>query len=525
MALVPLAHRSTSGTDPTTPLKEALVAFEECLTNDQRQSYRNNSIKPEASDVITFITQIDRENQTRASRCVASRLSTFLEATQQFVGVVDTFVSSNPAIGALVWGGVKFAILAASNVTTYFDKVTSMIMAIGKFCPIYEQFGQLFADSKDLQRALCEYYAVVIRLCTQVMKISQRRSVAHFFSPITTSFESDFKQLRDELDQATKVVQLRTSLAAKQADFENARLLAIDRRENQNQRSLNSKFHSESKREYETMRQWRLRHLDRELSKLKSRIRSNLSTVNNLRVWKHIYEQRAPCTAEWILKDLEFISWNSDEYTSVLWCYGTLGMGKTVLVSNILAHLQRTSEPNDIICYHFCRTENQSSLSARTILGSLARQMLDRHIANTKDRSCLDDLEHVTQDLEAKEVVDLLLPLLEDHLIYYLVIDGLDEVEHKDLQTVSQSLAKLCRERPRNLKILYAGRPEIEQCLCIAIDFNHRIAVTKSRVADDVDQFVRTTLHQCLEDGNLRIGDPALIPQLLEILGEVSEDM
>src|SRR5271168_1823741 len=143
MALLIPSRSGTPTTHPTATLTDALQSFENVLTEEQRQNYHDNFTKPDAASVLTFITQIDADNRGRASKCVAPRLYTFLEATQQFVGVVDTFVSSNPRIAALVWGGVKTAILAASNIASYFDKVTSMIMNIGKVCPTYQQFGQL----------------------------------------------------------------------------------------------------------------------------------------------------------------------------------------------------------------------------------------------------------------------------------------------------------------------------------------------------------------------------------------------
>ena len=45
------------------------------------------------------------------------RLITFLESVQQFSGIVDVFVSSNPQMAALVWGGVKFALLVGFYAT------------------------------------------------------------------------------------------------------------------------------------------------------------------------------------------------------------------------------------------------------------------------------------------------------------------------------------------------------------------------------------------------------------------------
>jgi hypothetical protein len=40
-------------------------------------------------------------------------------------------VSSNSTVVALLWGSAKTAILAVSNVASYFDKVTGIAMKLG----------------------------------------------------------------------------------------------------------------------------------------------------------------------------------------------------------------------------------------------------------------------------------------------------------------------------------------------------------------------------------------------------------
>jgi len=96
-------------------LKTALDNFEAVLTPEQKNRLQGVAAVPDAPAIIAFTTQLDNENAKRGSRCVATRLLTFLQSIQQFTTVVDTFVSSNPAIAALVWGSVKFAILVSRH--------------------------------------------------------------------------------------------------------------------------------------------------------------------------------------------------------------------------------------------------------------------------------------------------------------------------------------------------------------------------------------------------------------------------
>jgi len=228
MALVVSPQSNLHAADPTATLREALMSFESMLTDEQKLRYHASCAKPDSSGAITLIIEINTNNQTRAGRCVASRLYTFLEAIQQFTGVVGTFASSNPTIAALIWGGVKTTVLMASNIVSYFDKVTAMIMTIGKHCPTYQQFGQLYPGCVGLQHALCGYYAIIVRLCIKIIEISRRTAVAQTLSSIFNPFESEFKSVHDDLDQALKDVHLQISLASKQVAQETAKLLELE---------------------------------------------------------------------------------------------------------------------------------------------------------------------------------------------------------------------------------------------------------------------------------------------------------
>ncbi|CAG7983869.1 unnamed protein product [Penicillium nalgiovense] len=187
MALQLSPRAGARGADPTQSLNAALENFKNILTEEQKREFQKSTTTPDIASVIEFVAEIDARNSRTMRRCVAPRLCTFLEATQQFTGVVDTFVSSNPIVAALIWGGVKTAILTASNVASYFDKVTSMIMRIGKFSPKYQQFGLLYPGSISLQRALCDFYAIVINLCVKIIEVSRRTALKQNFFVATES--------------------------------------------------------------------------------------------------------------------------------------------------------------------------------------------------------------------------------------------------------------------------------------------------------------------------------------------------
>ncbi|KAJ5738028.1 hypothetical protein N7493_001183 [Penicillium malachiteum] len=525
MALQPSQKVKLQEADPAESLKTALESFQNILTEEQKQyfkqNFQQNATTPDAGSVVEFVAQIDAKNSSTTRRCVAPRLCTFLEATQQFVGIVETFVSCNPAIAALVWGGVKFAILTASNVASYFDRVTSMIMGIGKSCPTYQQFGLLYPGCISLQRALCDYYAVIINLCVKIIEVSRRTGLRQALSSIVIPFDSEFKLLLDKIQETKDQIQLQLSLASKQADQEAKKLLRYESEQNSRFRSSALNFFQRHQAEAS---QLRIDSRKRETAKLKTRIRINLSPVNHVSPWRQALSQRISTTAEWLQKELIFSKWKDDPQTSVLWCSGTIGMGKTVLMSNVVAQLHAVRKSNEILSYYFCRVDNEESLSARNILGSLARQIIDTQIDQSTYETLLA-LEESSRDLSKNDVIPFLLPRLETDKKYYFILDGLDECEDHQIQAVAQALTELCSSCSEGVKILCAGRPGLEKQLFKSSGPHYKVIVNKEKVESDMDCYITTTLNDCLEKEVLTLRNPAHIVEISCALRDRSHGM
>ncbi|KAJ5902812.1 hypothetical protein N7495_003340 [Penicillium taxi] len=512
------------GADPANSLNKALENFQNILTDEQKRDFQGNTTTPDIGSVIEFVAQIDAKNSSMTRRCVAPRLCTFLEATQQFVGVVDTFVSCNPTIAALVWGGVKTAILTASNVASYFDKVTSMIMEIGKSCPTYQLFGLLYPGCISLQRALCDYYAVIIDLCIKIIEVSRRTTLKQTLSSILVPFDSEFKLLLDRLKEAKDEIKLQISLASKQADQEAKQLLEYESRQNSKFRPSALNFFQTSLKHQAEVDKLQIDRRKRKTATLKMSIRNNLSLVNHVSPWRQALRQRVSTTAEWLQNESIFCRWNEDPQTVVLWCSGTIGMGKTVLMSNVVAQLHAVRKSNEILTYYFCRVDDEAFLSARNILGSLARQMIDNQIDQGKYETLLA-LEESSRNLSTNDVISFLLSRLEADKKYYVILDGLDECEDHQIQAVGQALAELCNSCLEGFKILCAGRPGLERKLLKANIPQYIVTVNKEKVESDIDRYIITNLEICLEEKVLTLRDPTHITKIYNTLRDRSDGM
>ncbi|CAI7590492.1 unnamed protein product [Penicillium glandicola] len=528
MALQLSTRTGGQGEDPTQSLHTALENFRNTLTEEQNRAFQESTTAPDAASVIEFVAQIDARNSSTRRRCVAPRLCSFLEATQQFTDVVDTFISSNPIIAALVWGGVKTAILTASNVASYFDKVTSMIMRIGKSSPTYQQFGLLYPSSIGLQRALCDFYAGIIHLCVKIIEVSRRTALKQTLSSILSPFESEFKPFLDLLDEATHKINLEVSLASKQTDQEAKKLLEYESQQNSTFRASALGFYKTSRKQQADASRWQMNREEREMVKLKTSIRNNLSPIDHVPPRKQVAKQRVSTTAEWFRKEPIFYKWKRDPQTAILWCLGTIGMGKTVIMSNVVARLElhAARKSNEVVCYYFCRVDNEASLSARNILGSLVRQILDAEIEKSNYESLLS-LEETTRGLSTSEIIHFLLGHLETCAgkKYYIILDGLDECSGNQVKAVVEALIELCRSDVEcSFKILCACRPGLEKLFKLTRT-QYRIMVNEKKVMSDMDHYITMMLEKRLEDGGLTLGDSTIITEIYSTLRDKSDGM
>ena len=98
---------------PTADLEAALAEFEGVLPETDRLRLAQVRGRPGmmSDAAMQFTASLDRANSGRRGASVASRFYALLLAVQSFVGVVDTFVSADPAVAALVWGAVKLTML------------------------------------------------------------------------------------------------------------------------------------------------------------------------------------------------------------------------------------------------------------------------------------------------------------------------------------------------------------------------------------------------------------------------------
>ena len=155
----------------TDEITGALQQFQAALSPEQKVQFSTSqsSTPSDVNGVLAFTAEVDALKQRRQARCFGSRLQSTLQSVQQFTSIVSTFVNSNPAVAALVWGSIRFTVLVASNWSSFFEKLTTWFMQMQACCPRFSDYQLLYPESTKLQEVLCSFYACLIRFCTKAL--------------------------------------------------------------------------------------------------------------------------------------------------------------------------------------------------------------------------------------------------------------------------------------------------------------------------------------------------------------------
>ncbi|MCJ1396289.1 hypothetical protein MMC18_009178 [Xylographa bjoerkii] len=488
-------ERSVARAKPLSPelqLVQALSEYEAVLDSDQKIKLHEDrrTSPPSVNNVMRLTAEIDRDaGQNRKLRqCVGPRLTNVLQLVQKFVSAVDVIVGgSQSQIACAVWGVLKMSLLVASTVSSYFDQLSQLFMNIGRSCPRYQDLGLLYPKSTRLRDALYGYLIVIVKFCKKTVQFMEKRSIVQSFSAILKPFETEFGGFQQMLEQCAASVREEASLCAKQEHRDLFKGIKKQKEQDARRRFL-----------------------------------SACSTYSHETAWK---QARKKGNTGWVHSTEEYMHWKQATNSSTIWCTGILGCGKTVISANVVSDLFITA-PEAVIAYFFCRYDDVTSLRTRTIIGSIARQVLASAEA---DFTTISQQDITTLDTEQiLDYLETLLPMKPRR--YFIIIDGLDECDEKDIELLLQYLKRLMMHRTHMFQIYCSSRPDTFQRAAALVEPQWSISISNARSemsesSSEMAQYIDTELEQCLESETLCLRNPEIILRIRDTLMENAHGM
>jgi hypothetical protein len=244
---------------------------------------------------------------------------------------------------------------------------------------------------------------------------------------------------------------------------------------------------------------------------------------NQLRRFQTIRHER---TGGWFFKEETFDQWIHSARPSLLRCTGIPGSGKTILASTTVLHLEKLlTKPADLVAYFFFEHSEPGSLRLEAMLGALIQQMVESHLRPIElvewvlERCNEDRLPPTSSDL-----IEIILKILPSYKRLVLVLDGLDELEAGDQNTMYRMLKQMLAVEDCLAKVIVFSR-DVEVLSRSFTDEDRSLKLTTSNMGHDLNLYVEETIQIHVDDGRLVFRDPRLRQEIVDSLKTGAKDM
>ncbi|CAM1508964.1 Fc.00g027030.m01.CDS01 [Cosmosporella sp. VM-42] len=511
-------------------LESTVAKFQAALTEDDRKKLQ--SLKTSANDaqsIIIFTAELDASDPKRRGKSIAARLSSLLEIIQKFTPVVDTFVSSNPEMAALIWGAVKMTFLLLANFTSYFESFVELLYGFGSLCSRFTEYQVLFATSGRLKDSICEFHTAVITCCERLVLTLRRPLRSQVWKALKQSFQAELRTYVEDIRAKAENVQESIRLAKAQSDRYEQEQQSKERQEAAAARNQLTSWISLSRKQLRGMSEENRR---RAAEQKWQRLLNDLSSYNYSTAFGNARNKRHVGTAEWIFSSQEFQHWYNDHQSAVLHITGKIGSGKSILTSRVIEYLLQNRNPRQFVSFCFLRFDDHASLECDTIIRSLARQMLCTFSMDTMDpglsTTLLDCLEQIKANHFSHETLETLFryasSLLDE---WFIILDGIDECVPTERRSLFHFISSLMGHSglSAKLKILYSGRETANEDISRSFSAASTLVTGSMDTREDILKYAADIVEAKVSVNELVVGDPCLIEEVLDTIATKEQGM
>ncbi|KAL7796741.1 hypothetical protein V8C37DRAFT_408226 [Trichoderma ceciliae] len=323
---------------------------------------------------------------------------------------------------------------------------------------------------------------------------------------------SAFKRDTDDIKRCSIDIKDALSRAEAQADLQNKHLQSGERKDGSKGRKLKSFFSRRDNRPY-GVETWQTQSNERRTKERRQQLLDSLSTYDYVTPLKQSRRKRYSGTSEWLFQTPEFDQWINSTDSPVLWCYGKIGSGKTILTAGVIDKLLTENHSPDVfIAFFFARFDNQQFLNAEAIIKSIIRQALNQSGLSDEIEGLL---EHMQLRLSSglKELLELIQKIATAFKALYL--------DRDDLLQVLSSLAIV----GSNTKLFLASRDSMAREIQKRFPALSRLSMNCSSAESDISTYVEGIVHEKLQSEELVVGDLRLIEEIKLALTKGADGM
>ncbi|KAF7524784.1 hypothetical protein G7054_g11317 [Neopestalotiopsis clavispora] len=406
-----------------------------------------------------------------SGRCFGPRLTYMLQAIQQFVALGDVLVGGSQSLVACgLWSIVRITILAATLSASSMERLSLLFMTAGRSAPRYQGLALLYARSRLIRDYLADHKSTISQI-------------------ISSLNESKIRNAEEELNRWSQLIK-------DEANFLLAQTTEHEAIENNNfrrwlGRSTKSSSHQQN--------------MNKRLQWLTA-----FSTFDYETPWK---QARKRGSSSSFVDIPSYKQWKQKEGPHSLLLSGKMGCGKSVVMANMVDDLTMSC-PEDMVIYFFCRHDIPESLSARTVFGSFAAQISQRHIGT----DVLDEIfmNSVPSLMNLDRVLEIIPTMIKQIKGVRLLLDGTDECPEEEFDLIQTGLLKLSAECSILSCVSYRDQADGLQAKIWSAGQGAIMSIPDHN--PDIAEFIEAELQRLMQSGKLSVGDPSLLIIIREAL-------
>jgi ankyrin repeat domain-containing protein 50 len=266
---------------------------------------------------------------------------------------------------------------------------------------------------------------------------------------------------------------------------------------------------------YENDRKWKLSQEQSNRKSQNLQLLDRLSDFDYRSALKRLRKKRFQNpNGLWLARTTQYKDWLWKNRSSTFLLSGIMGSGKSVLSSAVIDDILLKQLPTGCFtAFFFCEHDNARSLTARTILGSLARQFIPPGdlpaVLETELHALLDGGEANGDELSSFFVAQS--DIARTHIV---VIDGLDECSEVERELILGTIKALLQLDKPVFKFFLCGRDDIITEVCEALRPEHRLTMSCKEVSDDIKAVIDAKLDEKQQKRKLVLQDNELLDHI-----------
>ncbi|EXJ84579.1 hypothetical protein A1O3_05249 [Capronia epimyces CBS 606.96] len=459
-----------SMSDTTQPDSSQGLFFDACNTfrhNVPRSVLEQFQSVTSLKDLEHAIKEIESQQAARRSLRNLRKVRPFLNALNDYAGVIEVFVNAKPDIMAFVWGPIKFCLQVTSKFDRAFESLLNTYVQLRASFPNIKAIEELFKSHEAVRTVLSNVYADILAFHTRAILFFSKRGWRIVLRVTCRPFSDLFGDIFQNLDQS-KTLLLDTANIAHFQESQEGRQLTVQAFQEQQDEAR------QRRRQYVTT--W-----------------LNAFPHKNQQADLRALRKEYPGTATWILREPAWEGWstNSARDERVFWVSGIPGAGKTVLFSVMVDDLETKADRlrEKVVVYLYCKYKDSSRDNFLALLRSLINGLL------AGNEFCLDYLYDVAvqsgepQATTIQPLKQAVHDLLRCHEQAFIGIDGLDECEPSERALLISFIRDLRSSTQDELPVHLFVASRAEHDLEKAFGSACRLNLTQENVSADIQSY------------------------------------